>query len=214
MGHELELNYIVKATIPENTKGLKPGDHFQIAKKGIRHFMMRCPLYLADCDWNIIGKCVVNQQSTENGFTALTCTLLFMFTEEESKIVTRLNRIGENELSKIPERMNLECPVARSLSDVINTYEGIPDEDDELLTYSDALYLRDKGVTIAYLHNNEIHLQGEYVGSVGKGKDIHSNHNNIWIDESGNLKTDIRHSKFKNKSGFEGIAFSKFDLID
>jgi len=101
MGYTTTLNYIVKANIPEAIRDLKPGKSFKIAKAGTRHYMMNCPLYLADPDWNIIGKCVVDQQSTANGFTALECTLLVLFTPEESEIVTRLNRAGEQALSDL-----------------------------------------------------------------------------------------------------------------
>lgn len=101
MGHTVTLNYIVKANIHESLRDLKPGKQFKIAKIGTRHYMMGCPLYLADPSWKIIGKCVVDQQSTANGFTAIECTLLMLFTKEESEVVTRLNLEGERLLSEL-----------------------------------------------------------------------------------------------------------------
>jgi hypothetical protein len=101
MGHDVTLNYIVKANIPEVTWNLSPGKAFKVSKTGTRHYMVGCPLYLADSKWKIIGVCVVEQQSTANGFTALECRLLFLLSEAESGIITRINRMGQEELSKL-----------------------------------------------------------------------------------------------------------------
>lgn len=219
MGHEVTLNYIVKSSNKEellNISKIKNGDEFTLSKNGNRHYMMNCPLYLSDSDWNIIGKCVVTAQSIVENTTYLTCVLLFLFSEEEKEVVTKINQIGESELSKQNQRVNEECPHAKKVCNTLNseslyTYPAI---ENKLISHEDEIAIGRDFITIAYVSNGEIHLQGKNVGCLGKQSTLHSAHNKLWINEKGDLQTNIRHSQFKTKTGFTGIAFNQFDLVD
>jgi len=95
MGANLIVNYIVKSN-EVFTSNLIDGVKLTVKKEGIRHYAMGCPLYFADKDWNILGKCQVLSQVIADNHTFVDVIVLCVFSKEDSETVTRLNKLGES----------------------------------------------------------------------------------------------------------------------
>lgn len=209
MGYQTTLNYIVKMPRAFDFSEMLPGSFFDVEKEGQRHYMMNCPLLLADHEWDIIGYVLVVHQMTSCHTTKLTCKLLFKLTPEESEVLSRVNQLSQLEMKKDAQRKFPKCPKSLHWASELASVHF--DELEYFNVSDEATAMEKQGITIAYpLHNNVIQMHGKYPVYCTP----HWNYidNEIWIDE-GVIHTNIRHVKFKTADGIEGIVFSDFDLV-
>lgn len=103
MGYKTEINYILKCSselegLDLNSK--KPGESLVVVKSGERTFVINSPIMIADHNWKVIGMCLITKTETSKEKTVLYATILEIFSEEESIIVSKLIRDAEKEKIK------------------------------------------------------------------------------------------------------------------
>ena len=94
MGYKTEINYILKATSPEEGRymrdNLVKGRPMKVVKFGMRTYPVGAPIMFADENWKILGMCSIvtstvhalRNNETDLG-TEVLALILTVFTEEE-----------------------------------------------------------------------------------------------------------------------------------
>lgn len=99
MGYKTEINYILKASNKEEgdlmRKHLVKGNPFKVTKSGLRTYVLNAPIMFADENWNVLGMCSILESKVSGAETTAMAIILTVFTEEESKTVTRLIQEAE-----------------------------------------------------------------------------------------------------------------------
>jgi hypothetical protein len=98
MGFQTEINYILKSSKHAESVDLhtkKVGDTIFITKRNARVYIINVPIMFADNEWQILGMCIVQTVEMSPSQTIVVARILTLFSETESKVVTRLVREAE-----------------------------------------------------------------------------------------------------------------------
>lgn len=90
MGFRTEINYIVKSNTVTREFVVTLGDTFIVSKRGQRVYIMNQPLMFADVTWCVRGMCEVVAVAVQDDETIVTARMITVFTDEESRVATRI----------------------------------------------------------------------------------------------------------------------------